>query len=87
MSNICDEESFPRNCYFGDGSRISGDEMDNIIEAYRKLEVVNPWREGDILILDNILISHARNPYEGNREILVAMGDMMKFSQVENNRG
>jgi alpha-ketoglutarate-dependent taurine dioxygenase len=32
------------------------------------------WERGDVLLLDNYLVAHGRNPYEGPRKILVAMG-------------
>ncbi|CAL9395764.1 hypothetical protein SUDANB6_01355 [Streptomyces sp. enrichment culture] len=33
------------------------------------------WREGDILVIDNVLTAHGRRPFEGTRRILVAMCD------------
>ena len=33
-------------------------------------------RTGDLIVLDNMLVAHARRPFEGSRKILVAMGDM-----------
>jgi alpha-ketoglutarate-dependent taurine dioxygenase len=72
-------EDMPRNCYYGDGSLIEDSVIDEICALYRQLEVVFPWRKGDVLLLDNMLTAHARNPYVGERKILVAMGEM--FSQ------
>jgi len=69
-------EDMPRNCYYGDGSPIEDSIMDEICASYRQLEVVFPWQKGDVLLLDNVLTAHARNPYMGERKILVAMGEM-----------
>jgi hypothetical protein len=33
-------------------------------------------------MLDNMLVAHARNPYEGPRKILVAMGEMVDAASV-----
>ena len=41
------------------------------------------WREGDVLMVDNMLVAHARNPYQGARKIVVAMGEMTELSNVE----
>lgn len=41
-----------------------------------------PWQAGDIAILDNMLISHARDPFTGPRKILVTMGDMASRQDV-----
>ncbi len=32
-----------------------------------------PWRDGDIMILDNLQVWHGRNPYEGPRDVQVAL--------------
>jgi len=69
-------EDVPRNCYYGDGSPISDDEMQEILDAYRRLEVCFPWQRGDVLVLDNVLAAHGRNPFSGERKLLVALGDM-----------
>ncbi|MDT5269206.1 MAG: hypothetical protein QOH49_1392 [Acidobacteriota bacterium] len=77
------EEDYPRNCYYGDGSPIEDSVMEEILDAYRKIEVVFPWRAGDILLLDNLLTAHARQPFTGERKLLVAMGEMRSFDEVD----
>ena len=32
-----------------------------------------PWQNGDILMIDNILTFHGRNPYTGHRDVQVAL--------------
>ncbi|MEJ7607277.1 MAG: TauD/TfdA family dioxygenase, partial [Bryobacteraceae bacterium] len=32
-----------------------------------------PWQARDILVLDNMLVAHGRNPYRGDRKILAAL--------------
>jgi glycosyltransferase involved in cell wall biosynthesis/NRPS condensation-like uncharacterized protein/alpha-ketoglutarate-dependent taurine dioxygenase len=81
LSLFC-EEDLPRNCYYGDGSRIEDSVMEEILNVYRRLEVSFPWEKGDILMLDNILAAHARNQFEGERRIVVAMGDMLSYGEV-----
>src|SRR5450631_2464786 len=70
------EEDLPRNCYYGDGSPIEASIIEAIYQAYQEAEVSFPWQVGDILMLDNMLTAHARNPYQGTRKIYVTMGDM-----------
>ena len=36
---------------------------------------VFPWRAGDVVMLDNVLVSHGRMPFSGQRKILLAMAD------------
>jgi alpha-ketoglutarate-dependent taurine dioxygenase len=69
-------EGLPRNAYFGDGSPIETSILDEIRSLYRECSVTFPWRRGDVLLLDNFLTVHAREPYKGERRILVAMADL-----------
>ncbi|MDZ7963730.1 MAG: TauD/TfdA family dioxygenase [Nostoc sp. DedSLP03] len=69
------EEDLPYNTYYGDGSSIEASVIDEIREAYQQETVAFPWHQGDILMLDNMLVAHGRNPYEGSRKVLVAMGE------------
>jgi alpha-ketoglutarate-dependent taurine dioxygenase len=69
------EEDLPNNTYYGDGSPIESSVLEEIREAYRRETVSFVWQEGDILMLDNMLVAHGRNPYAGPRKILVAMAE------------
>lgn len=73
----------PSNTFFGDGSSIEPDVMDEIREAYERETVMFPWQRGDLLVLDNMLVAHGRTPYEGPRQILVGMAQLVHRSQVE----
>ncbi|WP_416466968.1 amino acid adenylation domain-containing protein [Pseudomonas sp. LFS044] len=70
-------ERMPRNVYYGDGSPIEDEVMQLIGELYEQCAVRFDWRKGDVILLDNMLIAHARDPFEGPRKIVVAMGDML----------
>lgn len=69
------EEELPRNSYYGDGSPIEASVLEAIRETYRELAVTIAWREGDVMLLDNMLASHGREPFTGTRKILVAMAE------------
>jgi alpha-ketoglutarate-dependent taurine dioxygenase len=56
--------------------------MREILDVYEELEVVFPWQKGDIVMLDNMLVAHARNPFAGNRKLLVAMGEMINSKDL-----
>ena len=73
----------PSNTFFGDGEVIESDVMDEIREAFERETVMFPWQRGDLLALDNMLVAHGRTPYEGPRQILVGMAQLVHRSQVE----
>jgi alpha-ketoglutarate-dependent taurine dioxygenase len=73
----------PSNTFFGDGSFIESEVIDEIREAYERETVMFPWQRGDLLVLDNMLVAHGRTPYEGPRQILVGMAQLVHRSQVE----
>jgi alpha-ketoglutarate-dependent taurine dioxygenase len=75
LSEFKDNE-IPRNAFYGDGSPIESSILNEIRDLYERSAVIFPWRRGDILMLDNFLVSHGREPFVGPRKILVAMADL-----------
>ncbi|WP_025742955.1 TauD/TfdA family dioxygenase [Aquimarina pacifica] len=73
LSFITSDEELPNNTFFGDGSEITEEEIIHIKEAYSKSTIEFPWEKGDVLFLDNMLMSHGRNPYQGERKIIVSI--------------
>lgn len=69
------EEDLPTNSYYGDGSALEASVLDELRAAYLGEAVAFPWEAGAIVLLDNVLTSHARRPYRGPRRILFAMAD------------
>jgi alpha-ketoglutarate-dependent taurine dioxygenase len=66
-------EGLPYNTCYGDGSPIGDDEAAALREAYEAEKAMFPWEVGDIMLLDNMTVAHAREPYTGERETLAAM--------------
>lgn len=76
------EEELPSQTFYGDGSPIEPETLEALRSAYRKPSVSFPWRKGDLLVLDNMLVAHAREPYRGARKILVAMSEPVARDRV-----
>lgn len=72
---VIDEEDLPFTSYFGDGSEIGKETIDQIRNAYQRESIFFKWEKNDVLLMDNMLFAHGRMPFGGPRKILVAMGD------------
>jgi len=58
---------------YGDGTPIDDCIIHELYDFYEREKVALPWQRGDILILDNIMVSHGRNPFTGPRCVLAAL--------------
>ncbi|MGW6912670.1 TauD/TfdA family dioxygenase [Kitasatospora sp. NPDC054939] len=67
------EEDLPRNAYYGDGSPIPDADLAAVRAAYDAHTLAFPWQPGDLLMIDNLTLSHGRKSFEGPRKVLVAM--------------
>jgi len=68
-------DNLPYATYYGDGSEIESAVVAEIQEAYAAEQVRFPWQPGDILLLDNMTVAHGREPYSGERRVLVSMNE------------
>jgi len=75
LLQLVDREDLPFSVYYGDGSEIEADVFEELQTAYGQSTSTLPWQKDDILLMDNMLIAHARQPYEGERKILVSMAN------------
>jgi alpha-ketoglutarate-dependent taurine dioxygenase len=73
LLDVVDEDRLPRNTYFGDGTPIDSAMLDEIRAVYRDSMLSFAWQAGDLLALDNVLMSHGRAPFKGKRRVLVSM--------------
>jgi hypothetical protein len=67
------EENLPRNSYYGDGSPIEPEVLEFIRATYAQTRIKFAWQKNDLLLLDNMLYTHGREPYTGSRKVLVGM--------------
>lgn len=79
------EEDLPNNTYYGDGSPIEPSVLDELRAAYRQESVAFTWLRGDVLMLDNMLTAHARQPFTGPRKILTAMSEPRDWRTIRTN--
>jgi alpha-ketoglutarate-dependent taurine dioxygenase len=70
-----DDEELPQNVRFGDDTVMDPAVLGKIRSTMQEEAVAFLWQEGDLLMLDNLLVSHGRRPFVGPRKILVAMAE------------
>ena len=75
LLTMIQEEDLPRNALYGDGSKIENSVIEEIKEIYQQEAILFPWKEGDILMLDNMLTCHGRQPFAGKRKVVVGMAE------------
>ncbi len=63
----------PHDASFGDGSAITDDVIDHLFDVLDAHTVPVRWQPGDVVLVDNVLCMHGREPFRGERKILVAM--------------
>lgn len=69
------EEELPLYVSYGDGEKIPETVIREVINTIDSIVVVRPWKEGDFVAVDNMLVAHGRKAYKGDRKIIVAMAE------------
>jgi alpha-ketoglutarate-dependent taurine dioxygenase len=75
MLEMFGEDNLPTNSYYGDGGRIPPEVTKHLQEAYRAASTRFDWQKDDLVVIDNMLTTHGREPYTGARKIAIAMGE------------
>ncbi|MET9567053.1 non-ribosomal peptide synthetase [Streptomyces tauricus] len=80
LTDVYGPDGLPFDTAVGDGSPVTADTVERVNAVYDRFTVGEPWRTGDVLLVDNIRTAHAREPYEGPRDIAVVLGDPVELS-------
>jgi len=75
MVEIYGPDGLPNNTYYGDGEPIPDEVVDHLRQAYRGASTRFDYQRDDLLVVDNMLVAHGREPFTGPRRIAVAMGE------------
>ncbi|MEQ8474595.1 TauD/TfdA family dioxygenase [Fulvivirga sp.] len=74
MAAIYDSpEDFPTYVTYGNGEPIPVDTIEKILQCIEEVTVAPKWNRNELLIVDNEMVSHGRNPYTGQRRVIVSM--------------
>ncbi|MET8272418.1 TauD/TfdA family dioxygenase [Streptomyces sp. NPDC005134] len=80
LVDVYGADGLPFNTRFGNGDPIAEDVVQLLNSVYEANTAREPWQAGDLMLVDNIRTAHSREPYEGPREVLVAMADPLHLA-------
>jgi len=66
------DHGIPFNARFGDGEAISEEAWRSILDGYDAVMRRVTLQAGDLLVVDNVLCAHGREPYTGTWELAIA---------------
>ncbi|GAA2383169.1 hypothetical protein Cme02nite_75780 [Catellatospora methionotrophica] len=75
LRNLFADEELPTNTYYGDGGTIPDDVMNHLRTCYRRASTRFDYQRDDVVLVDNMLAAHGREPFTGPRKIAVAMAE------------
>ena len=75
---------------FGDGSPIPEEYLRKLAEITDEIRVLHKWQRGDVLVYDNVVAQHGRQPWEGeqtDRVVLASLWDGIAPGRYEGSEG
>src|SRR3954453_21670528 len=76
LVDVYGADGLPFNTRFANGDAIGEDIVQVLNQVYEANTAREPWQAGDLMLVDNVRTAHAREPFKGQREVLVAMADV-----------
>src|SRR3989442_13720812 len=80
LVDLYGEDGLPFNTRFGNGDPISAEVVGVINDVYEANSARQRWQAGDLMLVDNVRTAHGREPFEGPREVVVAMADAARLA-------
>ncbi|MFB6537326.1 TauD/TfdA family dioxygenase [Streptomyces noursei] len=73
-------DGLPFNTRYGNGDPLDPDVVELVNTVYQTHTAREPWQDGDLMVVDNIRTAHSREPFDGPRDVLVALADPIRLS-------
>ena len=69
------DDLYPLHATYGDGEELEAEYGQQIRELGWKNAVGFQWRKGDVMVVDNLKVLHARLSFKGKRKVVVGLTD------------
>ncbi|KAI0531919.1 hypothetical protein GGR58DRAFT_491992 [Xylaria digitata] len=67
---------------YGDGTPIPEKYLERLVAITEEIRVLHRWEQGDVLVYDNIIAQHGRQPWEGEQADRVVMASLFDGDEV-----
>lgn len=75
-------DRMPYAARWGDGTEVSPDDAEEVVTLYRQCALRTQWRQGDVMVIDNLRMAHGRESFEGERDVTVMMLDELSAERL-----
>jgi len=71
----------PLNTHFGNSEPVGADVVELLDKGYEESTERERWQAGDLMLVDNVRTAHARESFEGPREVFVPMAAAVHLAE------
>jgi hypothetical protein len=73
--HLSNEGKYQPPAFYGDGGLIPRRYFESAVEIIKETRALVTWKKGDVVLLDNLAVQHAREPWTGDRKLLASLWD------------
>lgn len=70
LEELVGKKQLPHDCKYGDGEPMEESVLTEIRGALKRSKLLFAWQRHDLLLVDNVLMMHGREPFKGERKTL-----------------
>lgn len=67
---------------YGDGTPIPEKYLEHLTKITDEIHVLHKWQQGDVLVYDNVVAQHGRQPWEGEQSDRVVLASLFDGAKV-----